>query len=87
MGVYSLFETIWSQWPILLLLAIGSVYYFVRVANKPCKYFADRGIPFKKPVPILGSMAKLFFRQESLYNVVLNSYNEFKDKRFIPRML
>lgn len=81
MTISSIFGIIWSQWPILLLLALSGVYFIVRVALKPLKFFKERGIPFKKPVPILGSMAKVTFRQESLYDLVLNSYNEFKGKK------
>lgn len=49
----------------------------------PYTYFADRGIASKKPQPIFGNFGALMFKKESLLDLVENSYNEFKDKRFV----
>lgn len=72
-------ETVWAYCPYLLGLIV--VYFLVRISMEPLKFFSERGIPFKTPVPIFGSLAALILRRESYYDMLLNSYNQFKGNK------
>ncbi|KAH8311562.1 hypothetical protein KR044_006913 [Drosophila immigrans] len=58
---------------VLLLLA-----YRWSVANY--NFFKDKGIDYHKPIPFLGSMWKMFLRQKSMLDLVVELYNKSDSK-------
>lgn len=75
----SLLGAIFSLRTILLGIIIGCVYSLYRISLGPTQYFIDRGIPYRKGWPFLGSLTKLLLRQESFFDLALKPYMEFKD--------
>ncbi|EDW81111.1 uncharacterized protein Dwil_GK11195 [Drosophila willistoni] len=39
-------------------------------------FFKERGLPFAKPVPYFGNMAKMFFRKQSMFDVIVDLYHK-----------
>lgn len=69
-----------SQWALLAAVAIYLIY---RKMTASFSFFVDRGIGFKKPYPFFGNFAGIMFGRESLFDVLVSSYNVFKGKRFV----
>lgn len=74
-SLLSIFVSPWA----LLLIACG--YFVYKRIMLPFEHFLKRGIAFKKPWPILGTMGAMTLRQESMFDTVVNAYNEFKGER------
>lgn len=69
-----------SQWA---LLAAAAIYFVYRKITAPFTFFADRGIAFVKPYPIFGNFGRMSLKRESIFDLVVNNYNDFKGKRFV----
>lgn len=68
-----------SPWAMLIAIAVG--YFVYKWIMAPYDHFAKKGIAFKKPWPILGTMGAMTLRHESMFDQAVNAYNEFKGKR------
>lgn len=84
MTMASIMEILFSQWPIFVAVA---GYLLYRWTMAPFSFFAKRGIPFHKPSPLFGSMGALTLRQETILDMVMKPYNEFKGKRYVNKCI
>lgn len=71
-------SALYSPWAIL---AVAAGYILYTCIMAPYDHFAKRGVVFQKPWPVLGTMGTMILRQESMFDMVVNSYNQFKGKR------
>lgn len=76
----SIVSLVLSQWALLVAIAI---YFVHRKLTASFSFFADRGIAFKKPHPFFGNFGAMTLNRESLFDLIVNSYNEFKGKRLV----
>ncbi|XP_072758017.1 cytochrome P450 9e2-like [Anoplolepis gracilipes] len=60
--------------------ALGIYYYHL---FKDLNFFQTHGIPHKTPFPILGNMARLFFRRESMDVFIKNTYNLHPEAKYV----
>lgn len=74
----SFFSILFSQWT---LYAGVILYMLYKWSMRPYSFFQEKGIPFKKPWPVFGNFGGMSLRQETLHDMILNNYNEFKNNR------
>lgn len=67
----------WLEFLILLTLA---GYLFYRWATKNNNYFKDRGIPYSEPKLLFGNFWKMILRQKSMFDLIIDIYNEHDGK-------
>ncbi|KYN10062.1 Cytochrome P450 9e2 [Trachymyrmex cornetzi] len=65
---------------VLLIAGTLSLYYLL---FKDLNYFKKHGIPYVKPLPIVGSMKSTFLRRESIPDFIKSVYNLFPDAKYI----
>lgn len=78
--LWSILSVVVGQWALLVAAALYLVW---RKINAPFTFFADRGVAFKKPMPIFGNFGGMTLQRESIFDLVVNSYREFKGKRYV----
>ncbi|KAL2726635.1 LOW QUALITY PROTEIN: CP9E2 protein [Vespula squamosa] len=63
-----------EAWAMILafVAVILSIYYYL---IKDFNYFKKHGLPYIEPWPILGNMLPTFFRQKTLADTIINTYN------------
>uniref|UniRef100_A0A182JEK3 Uncharacterized protein n=1 Tax=Anopheles atroparvus TaxID=41427 RepID=A0A182JEK3_ANOAO len=64
-------------------LAVGVVallYYYLVVRS--AQYFADRGVPYMRPTPLLGNGAAFLLRRRTMIEVLKELYGRFERHRF-----
>lgn len=59
----------------LALLSLASVLFY-RYMTKYHDHFKKRGIPFKKPVFVLGSLWEVVIKKKNIIDIVKNIYEE-----------
>ena len=64
-----------------LYLVIAAIYLIYKWATKHYGYFKDLGIPFIKPVFLLGSNSNIVTRKYALPDQIAKWYNEFYDEK------
>ncbi|XP_053664376.1 probable cytochrome P450 9f2 [Anopheles marshallii] len=65
----------------LMLVALaGLLYYYVVVRS--ARYFADRGVAYVPPVPLLGNGADFITRKRHITDVLSDMYHRFTQHRF-----
>lgn len=72
-------QTILSQWAFLLAVAFYLVWNNIQ---PPYAFFADRGIAFKKTLPLIGNIGRLFIKKESIFDMIKIDYDEFAGKKY-----
>lgn len=65
---------------ILYLIPIA-LYLFYKWATKNYDYFEKQGIPFMKPLPLLGSNYAIFFKKQPMVQTMIEQYSEFKNEK------
>lgn len=75
----SFFDIIFSLWTIFIIVILYILYKW-SVANND--HFHKKGIPFQRPIPLLGNSAGVLLHKKSIYDAILFSYNEYKGKRY-----
>jgi hypothetical protein len=68
-----------SNWA-LLLLAAGVLLYFWGTSTY--SRFTRQGIPHLKPLPFIGSMGPIIFKNQTSLDMLLEIYNKFKDRPY-----
>lgn len=67
-----------SQWIILVGLVAVLLYYYTTYTFD---YFAKRGVPFIKPLPLFGNMFEIIFRYDLLMDVIQKAYFDYSKSR------
>ena len=62
---------------VYLYLIIFVIYLFYKWGTKYNNYFKDLGIPYMKPVFLLGSNSNMITRRAAISNLLVKWYNEF----------
>lgn len=60
----------------LLALVVVILLVAYHWATLHYNFFKDRGIQYDKPYPFFGSMIKMFLRQQSMFDIVVDLYNK-----------
>lgn len=58
-----------------------ALYFLYKWATKNYDYFEKQGIPFVKPIPLLGSNFGIFFKKQPLVQSMMEQYYEFKNEK------
>ena len=66
---------------LVLYLVIGVVYLFYKWATSTFDYFEKRGVPFRKPLPLLGNNLNAITRGMAMTDFLQMVYSEFKDEK------
>ena len=69
-----------EDWKLLLFLITLFALYFYFTST--FDFFEKKGIPFRKPVIFLGTLAPRLRGTQSFHEFQLYVYNEFKGKRY-----
>lgn len=65
-----------------ILYAIAALLFLVyKLLTKKDDYFEKKGIPFMKPMPLVGSRYDLILRNKSMPDVVNSWYKQFRDDK------
>lgn len=65
----------------IIVLSVGYLFYNWITAS--FDHFDKNGVAFKKPWPIFGTLGAVIFRRESLFDMIVNAYNQFEGKRYL----
>lgn len=63
-------------WIVLLL-----VYLLYKWSTSNHDYFAKRGVPFEKPLPLVGNCLNMLLQRESIIDSQHRCYNNFKGSK------
>ena len=66
---------------IFVCLVNGAAYLFYKWATANNDYFKEKGIPFVKPVFLLGSNSNIFFSKMSMPDLVQKWYDTLKEEK------
>nr|UEN71139.1 cytochrome P450 4AV17 [Meteorus pulchricornis] len=68
---------------VTLITGVLSVVYIIR---RQMTFWLERGVPYVKSFPIIGSLSQVFFRQRSFPDYICDLYGEFKDAKYYGMM-
>lgn len=63
---------------LILYLCAFALYLFYKWTVSTFDYFEKQGIPFRKPVPLLGTNSNIITRKKPFTEALTESYNEFR---------
>ncbi|CAG9808691.1 unnamed protein product [Chironomus riparius] len=66
---------------LLFLLIVVLVYLFYKWSTSTYDFFRKQGIPFRKPVPLLGSNANMFIRRKPFHEIIDEWFHEFENEK------
>lgn len=66
---------------ILYFIAIA-IYLIYKWSISTYDYFEKQGIPFRKPIPFLGTNSNMVTRKKAFTDSFTDSYNEFKHEKW-----
>jgi cytochrome P450 family 9 len=66
---------------IFWLLTAVAVFLFYKWATSENDYFRKRGIPFNKPLFLVGSRLGLLLKNSTIFEFIDEIYNEFKNEK------
>ncbi|KAK5643815.1 hypothetical protein RI129_007660 [Pyrocoelia pectoralis] len=66
--------------PFVVLLSLLVLFYYKAI--KPFSYWKDRGVPHKKPLPLIGNSAILIYKSKPFFEYVEDLYNDFPNERY-----
>jgi hypothetical protein len=58
-----------------------AIYLFYKWSTSTFDYFEKLGIPFRKPLPLLGTNSNMFFDRKNFMEVLDMWYYEFKNEK------
>lgn len=58
-----------------------SVYLIYKWSISTFDYFEKQGIPFRKPIPLLGTSSNMVTRKKAITDSLTEFYNEFKHEK------
>jgi hypothetical protein len=64
------------MWLVLVVIVVA-LYALSKYLTPSGEYFEKRGIPYAKPMFLVGSRSDIIWRNRSLPESILNLYNEF----------
>lgn len=64
-----------------LYLVIAAIYLIYKWGTKYFNYFKDLGIPYIKPVFLLGSNSNIVTRKYAITDMIAKWYNDFYDEK------
>ncbi|XP_013101421.1 probable cytochrome P450 9f2 [Stomoxys calcitrans] len=68
------------MWTEFLILVSVALYLFYRWATAYKDFFRDRGLPYCKPVPMVGNFWEMILRRKSMFDIVIDLYNKSDSK-------
>jgi cytochrome P450 family 9 len=63
---------------LFLYLIPVALYLIYKWATAKFDFFEKQGIPFIKPLPLVGSNSELFFKKQSFVKSFMDNYNKYK---------
>jgi hypothetical protein len=67
---------------LLILCAVVAIAFLVhKLVSGKNDYFERKGIIYRQPDPLWNVVPNLIMKKESLYDVVIKWYNEFRDAK------
>ncbi|KAJ6633420.1 putative cytochrome P450 9f2 [Pseudolycoriella hygida] len=78
MDCFCALEWILNKWTIVLSI-VG--YFFYKWSVATSQFFAEKGVPYHKPMPLFGNFLDIVFQKISMADKVIELYNQFKTKR------
>ncbi|KAF5271172.1 hypothetical protein FQR65_LT17687 [Abscondita terminalis] len=66
-------------WLIILTILAVVIYY---KGVRPLSYWKTRGVPHRKPIPILGNLGEVLLRRKAFFDHAREVYNEFSKERY-----
>lgn len=79
MTVSSCISCVVNEWTLLIAIA---VFFLYKWGTSTFSYFDERGVPFIKPVAIIGNGFSTLSGREHAVEFILRMYKTFKDKRY-----
>ncbi|CAK9802104.1 Cytochrome P450 9e2 [Anthophora plagiata] len=70
---------LWSIVLALIAVVFTVIYYY----NRFYTVFEEHGIPYVKSIPVIGTIWRLFFPKESFSIAMQNTYNIYRDAKYI----
>ncbi|KAK7863018.1 hypothetical protein R5R35_010766 [Gryllus longicercus] len=67
----------WVDWTVLVG-GLGALLYWLSTWTHD--HFRRRGMPYARPLPLVGSMGPVALGRKSLFDLMLHIYNEFEDQ-------
>jgi len=66
---------------LFLLIVVVLVWLLYKWLTSNHDHFANIGLPFEKPLPLVGNMLKIALEKESLLVYMQRNYNKYKSSR------
>ena len=66
---------------LLLILCASAFYLLYKWSISTYDYFEKQGIPFRNPVPLLGTNANLITRKKNFTDALQESYYELRNEK------
>ncbi|KAG5671810.1 hypothetical protein PVAND_001985 [Polypedilum vanderplanki] len=66
---------------LIIVLFLIAIYLIYKWSISTYDYFEKQGIPYNKPLPLIGSNRNLFFNRKTFIEVLHNWFYEFKDEK------
>lgn len=66
---------------LFLILAVIFIYLAYKWSTSTFDFFEKQGIPFKKPLPLVGTNGNMFINRETFLDNIQKWYYEFKDEK------
>ncbi|KAK4887308.1 hypothetical protein RN001_003579 [Aquatica leii] len=65
---------------IVIIFLISFIYYkFLKIKD----YWLKKGVPYIKPLPLVGNMLASLLKRQTITNFIINTYNAFPTKRYV----
>lgn len=68
----------WTYWIALFVVLLYLIYKW---GTSTFGFFAAKGVPFLKPMAIIGNFDAMFFKGKSVHDFIQDVYNHFKDEK------
>lgn len=65
-------------WLLSLIILVSLIY---RLILKPHRYWAEKGVPQRNPIPFFGDNASLVFKTKSFVGMLQDLYKGFEGER------
>ncbi|XP_015177305.1 PREDICTED: cytochrome P450 9e2-like [Polistes dominula] len=71
-----------EDWAMIIafVIVLLSIYYYI---TKDLNYFEKLNLPYVKPWPILGNMGPTIFRQKTMVDLIVDTYNKYPEAKYI----
>ncbi|KAF2899553.1 hypothetical protein ILUMI_06627 [Ignelater luminosus] len=69
------------MWLVVLISVLTCIIYFFGI--KPYKYWAQREIPYVKPIPFFGNIALITLQRKAIIDLLQETYNAYPSQRYV----